>query len=109
MATSRLDRSDPPPSLVVQVDDSEFLLPRSAARFSRNGIEFRSPGSLPLWSEMTVTLRPPGHRGRSLTCTGVVVACEGNRHAGYRVSVLFLNLTRQSQDRLAELASPFAG
>jgi hypothetical protein len=35
----------------------------------------------------------------------VVVDCSGNRHVGYTVSLLFLNLSRQSQERLSALAA----
>ena len=48
------------------------------------------------------------HKGpldpRKLNCTGIVVACPGNRHSGYLVSMVFMNLTRQEQARLDLLA-----
>ena len=56
----------------------------------RNGVEFWSPTPVELWTEMTVDLGCPGgswqRRG-----SGVVVSCEGNRHCGFTVSVLFLD------------------
>jgi hypothetical protein len=33
-----------------------------------------------------------------------VVACDGNRHRGYFVSVLFVNLSRRSQEQIGLLA-----
>lgn len=42
--------------------------------------------------------------GKKVRCTGVVVACHGNRHSGYQVTMLFTNLTKQSQARLNDLA-----
>jgi len=37
------------------------------------------------------------------------VACSGSRHTGYNVSMVFINLTRQAQLRLHNLAySPLA-
>src|SRR5512143_3166238 len=104
MAASKLDRSGIfQPAFVVQAGDKQFTLPPSAFRIQRNGIEFHCPTSLSLWTEMTVSLRPPGQNG-SVKCTGVVVACDGNRHTGYQVSMLFLNLSRQSRERLSQLS-----
>jgi hypothetical protein len=34
----------------------------------------------------------------------VVVACHGNRHTGYVVSMVLMNLSRQAQQRLDTLA-----
>lgn len=56
---------------------------------------------------MTVSLRAPDNG--VVNCTGVVVACSGNRHSGYHVSMVFTSLSRQAQARLAALAqSPLA-
>ena len=52
---------------------------------------------------MTVSLQSPSQT-RKLNCSGVVVACDGTRHAGYTVSMLFLSLTRQAQQDLNLLA-----
>jgi hypothetical protein len=68
----------------------------------KNGMEFRSPTPFNPWTEMTVALSSP--RGAKLHCTGVVVNCSGNKHLGYRVSMLFTSLTRQAQARLNVMA-----
>lgn len=52
---------------------------------------------------MTVTLQSTRDTGR-VHCTGVVVACSGDRHSGYTVSMLFTSLSKQSQARLNLLA-----
>jgi len=52
---------------------------------------------------MTIALQAPGWAA-PFECTGVVVACDGNRHRGYSVSVLFVNLSRRSQEQLGLLA-----
>jgi len=104
MAASKLDWSGVfQPAFVIQAGDKQFTLPLSAFHIQRNGVEFHSPAPLSLWTEMTVSLRPPGQAG-SVRCTGVVVACDGSRHAGYQVSMLFLNLSRQSRERLHQLS-----
>lgn len=56
---------------------------------------------------MTITLASP--RGGKLHCTGVVVHCSGNKHMGYRVSMLFTSLTRQAQAQLNILARSDVG
>jgi hypothetical protein len=43
-------------------------------------------------------------RGGKLHCTGVVVNCSGNKHLGYRVSMLFTSLSRQAQAQLNVMA-----
>ena len=68
----------------------------------KNGIEFRSPTPFKEWSEMTVALQSP-HEGK-LQCAGVVVSCAGNKHAGYRISLIFTSLSKQAQEQLNEMA-----
>jgi hypothetical protein len=80
------------------------LLP-NAVRFHKNGIEFRVSHPIAAWTEMTVTVRSP-RGGRKLNCTGVVVACSGNSKSGYAVSMVFTNLSRQSQALLSSWALP---
>lgn len=79
------------------------MLPASAIRFRRNGIEFHTAEPIPTWTEMTVDLQSP-REARKMHCTGIVVDCQGNRHSGYSVSMLFVNLSRQSQQQLSQLA-----
>ena len=52
---------------------------------------------------MTMTLQSPRGDGR-VHCNGVVISCTGNRHTGYHVSMVFTNLSKQSQARLSLLA-----
>jgi hypothetical protein len=76
-----------------------LTLPPEAVRVRKNGIEFRSKDSFQPWTEMTLSLQRPGE-SKKIHCTGVIVACDGNRHQGYTISMLFTNLSRQSQARL---------
>ena len=64
----------------------------------KGGIEFRSPTSFNPWSEMTVALQ--ARDGGKLNCSGVVIACDGNKHTGFNVSLIFTSLSRQAQARL---------
>jgi hypothetical protein len=68
----------------------------------RNGIEFRSPTAFAAWTEMTLMLRSPRDNGK-LHCTGVVIACTGNKHTGYHVSMVFTSLSKQAQARLSSM------
>jgi hypothetical protein len=73
----------------------------------KSGIEFRSPTPFNEWSEMTVSLQSPVD-GSKFSANGVIVACAGNKHAGYQVSMLFTDLSAAAQARLASMArSPF--
>ena len=89
--------------VTVQGQTTQLNLPANAVRIRKNGIEFKSDTALPLFTEVSITLQTPLSAKR-LQCNGVVVACAGNRHEGYRASVLFLNLSPGVQERLAAFA-----
>lgn len=89
----------------VSVAGREAALALSADKVSvhKSGIEFRSPTAFTEWSEMTVTLQSP-RDGSKLSCHGVVVACAGNKHTGYNVSMLFTSMTPQAERQLGAMA-----
>lgn len=89
----------------VSVTGRQAALELSADKVSvhKNGIEFRSPTQFNEWSEMTVILQSPLD-GSKLSCHGVVVACAGNKHLGYNVSMLFTSMTPQAQKQLGAMA-----
>jgi hypothetical protein len=89
----------------VQAQTTRLELSSNAVRIRKNGIEFQSETAFDTWTEMTVDLETP-LSARKLQCTGVVVDCQGNRHQGYRVSMIFIDLSPQSQARLEALATP---
>jgi hypothetical protein len=103
MSTSKLDTSGIFQTLQVDSQQTRLSLPANAIRFRKNGIEFTTSHPLPIWREMTVDLHS-AKDARKVHCTGVVVECKGNRHTGYAVSMVFINLSRQSQERLTQLA-----
>jgi hypothetical protein len=108
MSARKVDSADFFQPVTVQSEGTRLDLPASALTFRKNGIEFRAQEPIPAWTEMTVSLQTPGEAKR-LNCTGVVVACNGSRHTGYAVSMVFTNLSRQAQLRLHNLAySPLA-
>ncbi|MGH7976718.1 MAG: hypothetical protein ACREC8_08645, partial [Limisphaerales bacterium] len=55
------------------------------------------------WTEMTVAISSPRDGGK-LQCSGVVIACSGNKHNGYHVSMVFTSLSKQAQARLNSMA-----
>jgi hypothetical protein len=65
----------------------------------KNGIEFRSPTPFKEWTEMTLAISSPRASGK-FQCSGVVIACSGNKHTGYHVSMIFTSLSKQAQARL---------
>lgn len=78
-------------------------LPPGYFQVRSNGIEFHSPVRIAEWTEMTVEVETSAG-GRSTRCAGVVVACRGNRHAGYRVCLLFTGLSAHDRNRLRAIA-----
>ncbi len=103
MSTSKLDTSGVFQPLKIESQQTRLSLSAGAIRIRKNGIEFRTEKPIPAWTEMTVDLQSLGD-SKKVHCTGVVVDCHGNRHAGYLVSMVFMNLSRQSQERLTQLA-----
>ena len=103
MSARKLENSDLFQPVTVQSPATRLALAASAVRIRKNGIEFQSSAPIPAWTEMTIGLQISSDSPK-LNCTGVVVACTGNRHAGYMVSILFTNLSRQAQARLETLA-----
>ncbi|HUR44597.1 MAG TPA: hypothetical protein VMZ27_01885 [Candidatus Saccharimonadales bacterium] len=103
MSARKIEDADLFQAITVQGHASRLALPSGAFRIRKNGIEFRSEQAIPTWTEMTILLETPAD-SKKLSCTGVVVACTGNRHVGYVVSMLFTSLSRQAQARLNTLA-----
>jgi len=89
----------------ISIQSSSTLLHLSptAFRIRKSGIEFKADKEVAMWTEMTVDLQLPGTK--SFSCSGVVVACSGNRHTGYNVSLVFTSVTKQAQERLNDFSS----
>jgi len=91
--------------LTVEGREASLTLSPESVVIHKSGIEFRSPRAFPSWTEMTVSLQTP--QGDHVRCSGVVVDCHGNKHLGYRVSMVFTGLSKQAEARLAAMAFPF--
>ena len=89
--------------VTVQARQTQLELSADTVAIHKNGIEFRSPTPFHEWAEMTVTLQSP-RDGDKLQCAGVVVACSGNKHCGYNVSMVFTNVSKHAQTQLDSMA-----
>ena len=98
----------PKPQVTVEGRQSRLELSTDAVSVHKSGIEFRSPTPFNEWTEMTVALQSPQGGGR-LQCSGVVIACSGNKHAGYRISMVFTHVSEQAQETLNSLARSTLG
>ena len=87
----------------IQSSSTVLHLHPTSFRIRKSGIEFKADKEVAMWTEMTVDLQLPGTK--SFSCNGVVVACSGNRHAGYNVSLVFTSVTKQAQERLNDFSS----
>ena len=105
MSTSKLDTSGVFQPVTLESSSTNLSLSATDVRIRKNGIEFPTATLIPHWTEMTVEIESPVDAKR-VRCTGVVVACNGNRHSGYMVALLFTNLSKQAQLRLNSLALP---
>jgi len=89
--------------VTVVARQAKLELSADTVSIHKSGIEFRSPQPFTEWSEMTVSLQSPID-GSKFSGNGVIVACTGNKHAGYHVSMLFTDMTSQAQARLSAMA-----
>jgi hypothetical protein len=103
MSARKIDASNVFSPTTSQGSQTRLTLPAHSVRIRKSGIEFRAPNPIPPWTEMTVDLQSPRNE-KKVHCTGVVITCNGNRSTGYVVSMLFTNLSRQSQALLSSLA-----
>ena len=103
MSASKLDTSGVFQPVTLEAQQTRSTLTGEVMRVHKNGVEFRTPKPMTVWREMSVDLQP-ANGGRKVRCTGVVVACQGVRHSGYLVSMVFLNLTKGSQEQLRHMA-----
>jgi hypothetical protein len=107
MSASKVQTTGSFQEVTVEARQTRLSLSPDSVIIHKNGIEFRSPAPFSEWAEMTLTLQSPGGGGR-VHCTGVVIACTGNRHTGYHVSMVFTGLSKQAQARLSTMAyAPF--
>ena len=103
MSARKIESTSALQPVTVQTRETRLSLSPTDVRIRKNGVEFRSTTPIAAWTEMTVSLQSTRDSGR-VNCTGVVVACSGNRHNGYTVSMIFTSLSKQSQERLDLLA-----
>jgi hypothetical protein len=87
----------------VEARQARLSLSPGAVIIHKNGIEFRSATAFAPWTEMTVALQSPQDNGR-VNCSGVVIACTGNKHTGYHISMVFTGMSKQAQARLSTMA-----
>jgi hypothetical protein len=109
MSARKIGSIDAPKQQVtVEGRQSRLELSTDAVSVHKSGIEFRSPTPFKEWAEMTVELASPQDDGK-LQCSGVVIACSGSKHSGYRVSMVFTHISEQAQMRLNSLAQADLG
>jgi hypothetical protein len=89
--------------ITVAARQTRLELSTDAVVIHKSGVEFRSPVPFNLWTEMTVALQSPREES-PIQCSGVVIACSGNKHVGYHVSLLFTGLSKNAQSRLNSMA-----
>lgn len=90
--------------ITVNASQTALVLAPEAVSLHKSGIEFFSHTPFPQWVEMTVAMQSP-HGAGVVNCSGVVVNCMGNKHAGYHVSMVFTSLTKQAEARLQSMMS----
>ena len=83
--------------------EMQLELDAGAVHIRENGIEFLSRTHIPAWTEVRVALHSPSI-DQKVQAQGVVVSCVGDRHAGFVVTMVFLDLSAGARQRLCRLA-----
>jgi hypothetical protein len=91
-------------AVVSQTSQVGLTLSATSVRLHGNGIEFHTSEPMTVWKEIAIALESP-FAMEKIQCTGVVVACKGNRHTGYNISMLFTQISRHSQELLGFLST----
>lgn len=102
MSARKITNHDSSEQLTVNSRQASLTLSPDAVSLHKGGIEFHSQTAFPNWVEMTVTLKSP-QDGATVHCTGVVVDCLGNKHAGYHVSMVFTSMSKQAEAQLSAM------
>jgi len=103
MSAKKFESADSFQKVTVEGRQSRLELSEEEVVIRKGGIEFRSPVPFNPWTEMTIALQSP-REGSRIQCSGVVIACSGNKHTGYRISLVFTSMSRQAQSRLSLMA-----
>lgn len=105
MSAAKLD--DSPPlhrATEPHMDASQVLhLSPQNTLVRNNGIQFHYGTELPRFTEMAVDLHDP-EDGAEIKGKGIVVSCSGDRHKGFEISMVLLNLSETHRARLGVLA-----
>ncbi|MCX8107358.1 MAG: hypothetical protein N3G20_00990 [Verrucomicrobiae bacterium] len=102
MSTSKVDHSGAFQPVTVRNHETELRLAPHQVLIRKNGVAFMSANPIPLWRELTLELQMPAGGGK-VKGTGVVVDCTGNKHYGYVVSLVFMSLSRDSEENLSRI------
>jgi hypothetical protein len=94
--------------VTVEARQARLVLSPGSVIIHKNGIEFRSATAFSPWTEMTLSLQSPRDNGK-VNCNGVVIACTGNKHTGYHVSMIFTGMSKQAEARLQAIAQSTIG
>jgi hypothetical protein len=103
MSARKIEGSSSVQNVTVEARQSRLSLSPASVIIHKSGIEFRSPTAFAPWTEMTLNLQSPRDSSK-INCSGVVISCTGNKHAGYHVSMVFTSVSKQAQARLSTMA-----
>ena len=103
MSARKIESTGSSQQITLEARQTRLSLSPNSVIIHKNGIEFRSAMPFSEWTEMTMTLQSPSDGGK-VHCTGVVISCTGNKHAGYHVSMVLTGLSKQAQARLSTIA-----
>lgn len=99
MKAAKADRSGTFDHITLNLAHAPTVVRPRGFHLSPRGMTFRSDRRLAPWTEVEVEVEVPGdgQKRRAIRCAGIVVQCEpAQRHAGYDITLLFLELNKRA-------------
>jgi hypothetical protein len=103
MSARKIESTGSLQQVTLEARQTRLSLSPNSVIIHKNGMEFRSTTPL-LGVGRDDDDAAVAWRRRQGDCTGVVISCTGNKHAGYHVSMVFTGLSKQAQARLTTMA-----
>jgi hypothetical protein len=107
MKAAKADRSGTFDHITLNLAKAPTVVRPSGFHLSPRGMTFHSERRLAPWTEVEVEVEVPGEgvKQRVIRCAGIVVQCESSpRHAGYDITLLFLELNKRAMADLSKIS-----
>lgn len=107
MKAARADKSGTFDFITLNLPKTPTVVRPNGFHVSPRGMTFHSARRLAPWTEVEVEVDAPvaGQKRHPIRCAGIVVECEASpHHAGYDITLVFLELNKRTLADLSKLS-----